>query len=509
MKRISLLSRSMVIVIAILLVAVVPVLAGSTIKTLSTNFTVVNLSTTTNASVIALYYKDDGSTWTAHPDNTNFTVPMNYGQFIARQYTDTTLTSGKGSVVLSSTEPLAAVVQIQARGQVSTIGAYSGFTTGSNKFFIPLVMRNANSASGIANTQIMIQNIMNEDITASVQFIPSPGTAYLGFTKNFTGGDNIKKYSTIYYDVADESTSNLPNGWIGSAVVTAQTSKQIAVVTNIFFGSDSLQTFNAFMDESKGTSWAVPQFASRLASNNFNTPVSVQNVSGSTMLTGTIQMTCNPATGYTGNVNIANTVSVPDTASYAFNPVTNLSITGNWQGACVVTAPGNIVAYVQLRKPNVNADFAAHEAFRTDSTNSQVVFPLVAKTLTNNFATAQLIMNLSSTETAYIHLKYTRGSESSVGQAVYEYDATILPRKNMIINTRLPCEPAYLYTATCTTDGTHPGMPSGWQGTLVVTTTPGHTAVPLVGYVQLTWLSQPAGGDLYMAHNAFSLPETP
>ncbi len=128
---------------------------------------------------------------------------------------------------------------------------------------------------------------MNEDITATVQFIPSPGTVFTGFTKTFDGVNDIPKYSTKYDDVADESASNLADGWIGSAVVTAQSGKQIAVVVNIFFGADSMQTFNAFPDELKGTSWAVPQFASRLPSNNFNTPVSVQNVSGSTMVTGT------------------------------------------------------------------------------------------------------------------------------------------------------------------------------------------------------------------------------
>ncbi len=218
MKKSRLLSRSVLIVIFVLLFATVPVLAGSTTKTLSTNYTVVNLSTTANAAVTALYYKEDGSAWAADPANTNFNVPMNYGQFVARQYTDGTLTSGKGSVVLSSTEPLAAVVQIQARGQVSTIGAYTGYTSGSNKFYIPLVLRNRTTGNGIANTQIMIQNIMNEEISASVEFIPRPASGFSIFTKNFdgTGGTTkLAKFATKYYDVADELPANLPDGWKG------------------------------------------------------------------------------------------------------------------------------------------------------------------------------------------------------------------------------------------------------------------------------------------------------
>ena len=45
-------------------------------------------------------------------------------------------------------------------------------------------------------------------------------------------------------------------------------------------------------------------------------------------------------------------------------------------------------------------------------------------------------------------------------------------------------------------------MPDAWQGTLVVTTTPTFTAVPLVGYVQLTNINV-LPGDNYMAHDAF------
>ena len=184
MKKRSLLSKSILITMCLLLIGVIPALAGATTKTLSTNYTVVNLSTTTDASVTALYYKDDGSAWTADPDKTNFTVPMNYGQKGIKQYFDGTLTSGKGSVVLSSTEPLAAVVQIQARSpQTPSMAAYLGYTSGSNKFYIPLVQRKATTASGTANTQIMIQNIMNETISALVAFTPMPGTSYLRLYK--------------------------------------------------------------------------------------------------------------------------------------------------------------------------------------------------------------------------------------------------------------------------------------------------------------------------------------
>lgn len=494
MKRFSLFSRSLALTFLALLIAFIPVLAASTTKILSTNYTVVNMSTTTDAIVTASYFKDDGSTWTADPDKTNFTVAQDYGNKVIAQYFDTTLTSGKGSVLLSSSQPLGAVVQIQARNQTATMGAYTGYTTGSNKFYIPLVFRQLNTASGLANTQIMIQNIQGEDIDATVDFYPYPGSGFATFTKTFSGASDIPAYSTKYYDVADESAANLPNGWYGSAVVTAETGKQIAVVVNLFTGNHGLSTLNAFPSESAGTSWAVPQFASRLP-NGFSTPISVQNVSGGSIGIGNLDLDCLPASGYVGNINISNTVAVNDKASYAFNPVTDfVNLPTNWVGACKVTASGNVVVSSQLRKPGVTDEISIYEAFRTNISDTKVVVPLVSKRLANGFATPVVIQNLSGSSTAHILLTFTRGDGIVVGNPTYTKTYDILPNENVIINLRLSTEPAGL------------SMPDGWSGTLVVTTQAAQTPVPVVAYVQLTNVFSPAG-DTWMSHQAFNRPE--
>ena len=70
------------------------VLAASTTKTLSTNFTLVNFGTST-ANVSVSYVKTDGSAWTADSGNTNFTIPANGGQKPVYQYFDGTLTAGQ------------------------------------------------------------------------------------------------------------------------------------------------------------------------------------------------------------------------------------------------------------------------------------------------------------------------------------------------------------------------------------------------------------------------------
>ena len=241
---------------------------ASTSKTLSTNFTLFNFSSST-ANVSVGYYKEDGSPWTAASEYTNFTIDPDGGQMIVRQYFDSTLTAGRGSVVVSSDQPLGAVVQILAREQTPTSGAYSGFIETSDTYYVPLVMRHLNTASGFANSQIIIQNADTNTATVTVDF---RGTST--YTKS---GISISAGATYYYDLEEET--NLGDAWYGSAVVSSSGGLELAVVSNLFSGSHTMQTFNAFPDTSLGTEWVVPLFTSRL-SNGLSTPISVQNVSG-------------------------------------------------------------------------------------------------------------------------------------------------------------------------------------------------------------------------------------
>ena len=499
MKRTSLFTRSLIITLCLLIGLVVPVLAGSTTKTLSTNYVVVNLSTTANASVTALYYKDDGTPWDADAANESFSVPMNYGQTQVRQYFDTTMSAGKGSAVLSSTEPLAAVVQIWARSpQVPTAGSYLGYNSGANKFYVPLAFRNRSTASGNTNTQIMIQNIMNEAISAAVDFIPLPGSGFSAYTKNFA---SIPAYTTQYYDVADESATNLPNGWIGSAVVTAQTGKQVAVVFNIFVGDHGMNTLNAFPAEIAGATWAVPQFTSKLA-NGYSTSINVQNISGSEIAINGVTLACKVKPGGSpATQTFYNTAVIPNNASFSFNPYGNAAYPNNWEGACTLTAPGDVVTFVQQRQPALvgNNNHASFEAFNTSSTNSKIVAPIVYKRLANGYAASPIIQNISTTSTAYVTLTYTRAAENSVGDAVYTKNVTILPGEQLNENLRLTAHPQNL-------DGGKT-MPDGWQGSLVVTTQAAHTAVPIIAFVAWTNWTNSFAGDNWLSSQAITLSE--
>jgi hypothetical protein len=485
-KRIPVIMLCLALVLALAVAPKASVDAASTTKSLSTNYTLVNLGTA-DAHVVVSYLLDNGTAWTAPAASTSFTIPANGGQKIVRQYQDTmTPPSGRGSATVSSDQPLGAVVQILARPpQVSTSGAYSGFSAGSGKFYVPLASRRGNSASGATNSQIIIMNTGSGATTVSVAFV---GTT--NFTKS---GINIPAGASYYYDLDDET--NLGTNWFGSATVQAGSGGSVAVVSNFFTGPDAMQTFNAFPDTSVGTAWVIPLFTSRLA-NTLSTPVAVQNLSGASIPAGGVTLSCTPDPGSSGlsAFSKSNTTAIANQASYYFNPVTDTSIPAAWYGSCRLNAgTKNVVSFVQMRY-TANSNAAAYEAIKANGTNKKSFVPLISKRLTNGFATAVTIQNLSTSQGANVTLTYTPSPDYVAGggsAAVLTTNTTIPANTSLIQNQRLSG-----FTVGST------AMPDGWYGTLSVAST---NNVPIDGFVQLTNYLSPAG-DTFMAHNNFSQP---
>jgi len=464
--------------VTLVLATVLTGAAQSTTKSLSTNFTLVNLESEVAGGTVQ-YFKPDGTLWKA---DESFSLAANGGQAIFRQYLDSALAAGRGSVVVSADRSVGAVVQVLARGQNPTSsGAYSGFSAGAAAFYVPLVAKNRNTATGLANSQIVIQNSGTTSVSVEVEMISSVGGA--NFTKT---GISISPNAAFLYDLQQEP--GLSDGWLGSAEVRALSGGQVAVVSNFFTG-DAMQTFNAFPSSAPAQQWFVPLFTSRLA-NSLSTPISVQNLSGGSIAAGGIEVTCKD-TNNANEFTKTNADAVPSKGSWAVNPVTDMTLPEQYTGSCVVESTGNIVAFVQMRFV-ATGEAAAYEAFRGGSTDTKVVVPLVAKRLPNGFATAVTVQNLDTTNQANVTLVYTPSPEyvaAGGSAAQITFTETIAAGGNLIQNQR---------TAV-------PQLPDGWQGTLVV-----DSDRPLAGFAQLTFMTaiNPglASGDKYMAHNAFTQP---
>jgi hypothetical protein len=473
------------VVVLVIMFAAASVFAASTQKQLSTNFTLVNLGTST-AYVQVSYLLNTGATWTAPAASTTFTLTANGGQKIIRQYSDVmTPSSGKGSAIVSSDQPLGAVVQIQARSpQVPTNGAYKGYNQGSSTFYMPLILRRGSSASGTTNTQLAIQNTDSAAVTVDVKFLGGNVSS-----NNYTKTVSIAPGVTYYYDLDDENSLNAP--WNGSAVVAAQGGGKIAVVANFFTGADTLQTYNGFSGESANTGWVLPLFTSRLG-NGLSSVVRVQNVSGADIAVGGITINCtrNNATAPT-TLTFTNTAMIVANKSYEVNPVTNTSIPASWQGSCTVdTLSSNTVALVQMRYVGGTGnpgDAAAYEGLNADGTDTKVVVPLVAKRLSNGFATVVNIQNLDTANPASVTLVYKHKSNPALDLTTTK---SIPAGASIQENQRLS---AFSVGATV--------MPDSWEGSLTVTS----TGAPIDAIVQLTYVNSTVG-DTFQAHGAFTLP---
>ena len=480
---------------------------SSTTKTLSTNFTLVNLDKTTTATGSIQYLQDTGAAWAADSANQSFSLSPNGGSVQIKQYFDTTLTPGKGSVVVSSDAALGAVVQIQARGQTPTQGDYSGFSQGSTKFYVPLVARSKSTASGVANSQIIIQNADSSSLNGiTVQFIPAPGVVGT-FTKT---GINLAVGQSFYYDVADEGS--LPTEWLGSAVVTAPGIGKIAVVSNFFTGADTMQTFNAFAQESLATNWIVPTLFSRLA-NGLSTVVTVQNLSGSNIPANTgLTLTCHTTKGsIPATLTVHNPAVLANNASFSFNPVTDSAdFPSGWEGSCSVNSgAANVVVLIQLRyvnSPTGNIAADAYEGIRAGGTDKVMFAPLAAKREANGFASVITVQNMTGSQ-ANLTLYYVPAP--SVGanfpcpkascdinhdNVVNALDTIVVTGKTVPANGSLQRNLRLPAGATDAEDT----LPEPWEGALRV-----ESNVAIDGYVQLTYYINVAGDQL-MAHRVFT-----
>ncbi len=512
MKRKSALKISVVFVSIMFLTSLIfnSALAASTSKTLSTNFTLVNLSTSADATVHVQYIKDNGSAWDADAGSEDFIIPKNYGLMQIRQYFDGTMTTGRGSAVVSSSQELGAIAQVQARNQTPTQGAYTGYKTGSTKFYVPLAIKSRITSSGLANSQIIVQNVESlSQVDVSIDLINPNGT--LAYSKPIA---DLPSGVSYYYDLADESGTNLPAGWVGSAVVNS-VGGSVAVVSNFFTGPDAMQTFNGFPQESLNETWVVPLFFVRLA-NGLSTVVTVQNLSGGSIPDKGIVLTCTKNPNFPGPTTI--TVELPgilgNTASYSFNPVTDTTLfpDSGWGGSCRINAgAANVVAIVQMRYVNSPTGFAgaaAFEAIPEGSTDNTEIIPLVAKRLANGFASVAIIQNLDFVNDATVDLVYTPSkiaAECPLAVCDLNHDGLINDSDRVIIQDVVIAKGASIQRNHRLVSGAEaePTLPSGWQGSLVVTSN--H---PVSGFVQLTNISI-VTGDTFMAHNAFTKLVTP
>ncbi|MBN1441010.1 MAG: hypothetical protein JW929_16520 [Anaerolineales bacterium] len=479
--------------------------AAATAKQLSTNFTLVNLDRDNPAAGAISYLLESGADWPGvSAGNLSFNLPANGGSIQIKQYFDPTMQPGRGSVVIAADRPVGAIVQIQARGQTPTQGAYTGFLEGHSVYYVPLVARNRFTLSGTGNSEIIIQNADAEAVTVTVDLVPNAESSG-AYTRTI---DSIQPGVSYYYDLTEET--NLPDNWIGSAVVTALGSRKITVVSNFYQGPDILQTYNAFPAEDLGPEWIVPIFFSRLE-NGLSTVITVQNIGGAEIAAGALAMHCATIWGNDpGELDFTNPTAIAPNGSYSFNPIGDAQLYPvAWAGTCEVEASGaDLAAIVQMRyygSPTGNIGASAYEAVKAGGTDRVMFVPLVAKVLPNGFASVVGVRNLGDSTTALrlIYIPATNGN-CPVGTCDINRDGIVDAADTIIIEGLVIPGGSSLQrnhrlgTGTSSAEAEN-ALPNNWEGSLRIES----SSQPIDGYVQLTYYKN-VSGDQFMAHRVFT-----
>jgi len=456
-------------------------LTQATTKSLSTNYTVQNMGSDT-ATITVEYRKQydgttAGGTWDADAASESFTLEAGKSKVIA-QYFDGTMTDGAGSATVSSSQQVAAIVNMLARSQTPTSGSYTAFQEGSGSFFAPFVFKNLPTSVGTINSQLIIMNVGAAATDVTVELVNGV-TFAVDYTKTI---NDLPVGESYYYDQSQET--NLPDAWYGSAKVSAASGGSIVVIGNQFTGDNGLLTYSGFA--AGYTEWVVPLYLSRLA-NGYNSVIVVQNVSGSQIAAGGISVAFTPDPSLTGAAGTPFTINLPsalaDNATWIVNPRSNSAFPVASYGAAKITASANVVAIVnQLvnEPPNSGDSALSYNAIPTNLTGTKVVVPLIMSRLANNYSTVLTIANLTNTAGT---CDFTYSPDASVGGSDVTVNSVTLPAGGSIVHN-------HRYA------GTH-ALSALWYGAASVVCTQ-----PVAGVVNQ--LQSGGSGDPDLSYNAFT-----
>lgn len=183
-------------------------------------FQVQNLSDTDPAAIVIRFYNKDGTV----DDQVNDTVQPGRN----KTYFPISASPGfDGSVVVSSDQPVAAIVNVVANN-FAYGASYSGFESGAEQLSLPLIMKENSGFS----TWFNVQNAGSSSVDVDVSYA---GTSC-------TDAATIEPGAAATFDQASDSC--LPSGYVGAASVDAPGGSVVATVMEV--GPTTLFAYSGF-----------------------------------------------------------------------------------------------------------------------------------------------------------------------------------------------------------------------------------------------------------------------
>ncbi len=226
---------SIAMVILALLMAVTPVLAADPVPGKgNTDVVVQNTNQSQPTDVKAVYYDTDGNIDFEKPQSINAK-----GSHIFKAFDATLGDNWTGSMILQSSEEVAAVAEILWTEGSSTDGttaaAYTGYASGATTMYLPFAVYSKDSQF----TRVTVQNTEDFAANISIDYVNREGG------KDFTTTDSIPRFGSKTYDlskpggaVPNFSTTSFWQArcnegqcfWSGALKITATNNAKLTVV---------------------------------------------------------------------------------------------------------------------------------------------------------------------------------------------------------------------------------------------------------------------------------------
>ena len=321
----------------------------------TSGFQVQNLDDTNAAAINITYYNKNGTVNATTDDS----VPAGDSNTYFGANVDAS-DGFDGSVVISSDQPVAAIVNLLGDGGTFGGASYDSFSAGSANANIPLVL---NDFFGIS-TFFNVQNTGSSPVDVDVEYIGTGGCSETTVT--------IQPGAAATFD---QTASCLGADFIGAASVTSNGTVAVAVVQ---YDSQSLLAFNAFTSDGSGTAVAP------LVSHNYfssRTAIQVQNTSDSAT---DVTINYSPSAGFPGSA-CSETKNVAAGGSENFGDNTFFLGVGDpcnaaaegWVGAAEIVADSGTVVAIVNSVTSGTANAAAYAAFDPTTATTSVSFPLI------------------------------------------------------------------------------------------------------------------------------------
>lgn len=418
-----------ILLVALMLLGIVPsaFAQGGIQVTYTSGFNLQNLGGDT-AQVIVDFYNANGDIVASMPDSINAGAQKIY-------YPLSSVPDGfAGSAVVSSSQPLAAIVNVLGNVTNNTAqrgDAYAGFTAGGTAVNLPLIMKNN---YGIF-TWFNVQNTGSNQTTVTVKY--SPGTC----TEQFT----IKPGAAHTFDQA--ANTCLGASYIGAANITAD---QPLVATVMQVSKDSLLAYNGFTDSA--TSLVMPSVQSNYY--KAGTSVNIQNTGAQDTV---VELSYTPSAGFPGkackeshNVPAGQAVifgwpQMPAGCGTQGTGVTDTT-NGGFVGSAKITGNSTnqkLVAIVnQVTRGAANG--SAYDAINPAKATAKVSMPLI---MDRNYGlwTGFSIANVGAQATT-INCTFTNAPSYTVSKTLQPGEAVTEPQLNKVGDK-------YAGAGTCTASG--------------------------------------------------------